>query len=110
MVNKLLMRRQHILLRRGNSKLTINIHDQPAARRASRREPLEGDGRMDTAGTCRALALAGTCLATLASGAARAADTATPVRHLVVVVQEIVPFDHYFAAYPGTAPLSGRPA
>ena len=65
---------------------------------------------MDTAGTCRALALADTCLATLASGAARAADTATPVRHLVVVVQEIVPFDHYFAAYPGTAPLSGRPA
>ena len=65
---------------------------------------------MDTIGTCRALALAGTCLATLASGAARAADTATPVRHLIVVFQENVPFDHYFATYPGTAPFSGRRA
>ena len=33
--------------------------------------------------------------------------TATPIKHLVVIFQENVSFDHYFATYPHTAPLPG---
>jgi phospholipase C len=54
----------------------------------------------------------------LASGAvlcsAYAADTAhpataTPIKHLVVIFQENVSFDHYFATYPKAANPSGEP-
>ena len=37
-------------------------------------------------------------LATLARGVS--AETATPIKHLVVIFQENVSFDHYFATYP----------
>ena len=33
--------------------------------------------------------------------------TATPIKHLVVIFQENVSFDHYFATYPETHPTSG---
>jgi phospholipase C len=36
--------------------------------------------------------------------------TATPIRHLVVIYQENVSFDHYFATYPNAANPSGEPA
>ena len=35
--------------------------------------------------------------------------TATPIKHLVVIFQENVSFDHYFATYPKAANLSGEP-
>jgi phospholipase C len=39
-----------------------------------------------------------------------AAKTATPIKHLVVIFQENVSFDHYFATYPKAANPPGEPA
>ena len=36
--------------------------------------------------------------------------TATPIKHLVVIFQENVSFDHYFATYPNAANPPGEPA
>jgi phospholipase C len=36
-------------------------------------------------------------------------STATPIKHLVVIFQENVSFDHYFATYPEAANTSGQP-
>jgi phospholipase C len=45
-----------------------------------------------------------------ASNAAQpAAATATPIKHLVVIFQENVSFDHYFATYPNAANTDGTP-
>src|SRR5438105_8968182 len=41
---------------------------------------------------------------------AAAARTATPIKHLVVVFQENVSFDHYFGTYPVAANPKGEPA
>ena len=38
------------------------------------------------------------------------AVTTTPIQHLVVIFQENVSFDHYFATYPTAANPSGEPA
>ncbi|MHB1533913.1 MAG: alkaline phosphatase family protein, partial [Acidimicrobiales bacterium] len=38
------------------------------------------------------------------------ARTATPIKHLVVIFQENVSFDHYFATYPQAANPAGEPA
>ena len=35
--------------------------------------------------------------------------TATPIKHLVVIYQENVAFDHYFATYPKAANSDGEP-
>lgn len=37
-------------------------------------------------------------------------NTATPIKHLVVIFQENVSFDHYFATYPNALNPSGEPA
>ncbi|GGA35719.1 phospholipase C [Dyella nitratireducens] len=37
-------------------------------------------------------------------------DTATPIKHLVVIFQENVSFDHYFGTYPNAVNTSGEPA
>jgi len=39
-----------------------------------------------------------------------AAPTATPIKHVVVIFQENVSFDHYFATYPNAANPAGEPA
>ncbi len=39
----------------------------------------------------------------------RGSDTATPIRHVVIIFQENVSFDHYFATYPVAANLPGEP-
>jgi phospholipase C len=51
----------------------------------------------------------------LASGVATSAsangpdqDTATPIKHVVVIFQENVSFDHYFGTYPNAANTSGQ--
>ena len=35
--------------------------------------------------------------------------TKTPIKHLVVIFQENVSFDHYFGTYPKAANTSGQP-
>src|SRR5215475_8763636 len=42
-------------------------------------------------------------MAATAATAAPAAPTATPIKHLVVILQENVSFDHYFGTYPNAA-------
>jgi phospholipase C len=44
-----------------------------------------------------------------AHGASQISSTATPIRHLVVIFQENVSFDHYFGTYPKAANTSGQP-
>jgi phospholipase C len=41
---------------------------------------------------------------------ADAAKTKTPIKHLVIIFNENVSFDHYFATYPKTTNPSGEPA
>ena len=50
-------------------------------------------------------AAAGTAQATGRQGG----STATPIKHLVVIFQENVSFDHYFGTYPKAANTSGQP-
>ncbi|MDB5561127.1 MAG: phospholipase [Hyphomicrobiales bacterium] len=50
------------------------------------------------------LSLAGT------GQAAEAPATKTPIKHLVVIFQENVSFDHYFATYPNATNPAGEPA
>lgn len=57
--------------------------------------------------TAAALLLAGTADA---QTPAPAAGSATPIQHLVVIFQENVSFDHYFATYPFAANPEGEPA
>jgi phospholipase C len=40
----------------------------------------------------------------------RASGTATPIKHLVVIFQENVSFDHYFGTYPRATNPSGEPS
>ena len=61
----------------------------------------------------RALLLAA-LLATLVVGAIPAhaspsQATSTPIKHLVVIFQENVSFDHYFGTYPNAANPAGEP-
>jgi phospholipase C len=60
-----------------------------------------------------AIAVAGTLpaasIAVAAGPAARPVRTTTPIRHLVVIFQENVSFDHYFGTYPVAANTSGQP-
>ncbi|MEP7019014.1 MAG: alkaline phosphatase family protein [Pseudonocardiales bacterium] len=75
---------------------------------------------MPAKSTCRHLLIAGAALSvtvatlTPAAAAARPATggtaTATPIKHLVVLFQENVPFDHYFGVYPHAANPPGEPA
>ncbi|RJO73580.1 phospholipase [Nocardia panacis] len=59
----------------------------------------------------RRAAAAGALLALTAtacsSSSDRASETATPIKHLVVLFQENVSFDHYFGTYPNAANTDG---
>src|ERR1700679_1262382 len=44
-----------------------------------------------------------------ANGSTGNSPTATPIKHLVVIFQENVSFDHYFATYPHAANKSSEP-
>ncbi len=70
-----------------------------ASRTASSRADGDGSGRLASAPR-------------LASGSDRLAGvprTATPIKHLVVLFQENVSFDHYFGTYPQAANTDGSP-
>ncbi|GAA1097669.1 phospholipase C [Tsukamurella spumae] len=65
--------------------------------------------------TTRAAALAGAAAITLAAGAIGApsaladpGDTATPIKHVVVIFNENISFDHYFGTYPVAANTPGE--
>ena len=45
-----------------------------------------------------------------ASGLLKAAGPATPIKHLVIIFQENVSFDHYFATYPNATNPAGEPS
>ena len=47
--------------------------------------------------------------AATAATAAPPAPTATPIKHLVVIFQENISFDHYFGTYPNAAGGGGSP-
>jgi phospholipase C len=49
-----------------------------------------------------------TLAATSASAHGAAGDTSTPIKHLVVIFQENVSFDHYFGTYPHAANTGGE--
>ena len=55
------------------------------------------------------LAVVTAAVPALASAGHREASTATPIKHLVVIFQENVSFDHYFGTYPNAANASGEP-
>jgi len=67
-------------------------------------------------GTLRKAALGATALAsavaltlpTVAGAEKSMAATATPIRHVVVIFQENVSFDHYFGTYPNAANTDGQ--
>ena len=63
---------------------------------------------MKRAGRWFPLAVLCTALAALPAMADR--EARTPIRHVVVIFQENVSFDHYFATYPRAANPSGEPA
>ena len=54
-------------------------------------------------------AILGLTLGLGACYAQSSSDTATPIKHLVVIFQENVSFDHYFATYPNSANPGGDP-
>jgi phospholipase C len=63
-----------------------------------------------TAGLLAAGAVLGSAFAGENGGEnANSGRTASPIKHLVVIFQENVSFDHYFATYPNAANPSGEP-
>jgi phospholipase C len=56
------------------------------------------------------LGLIGQAFVALPAIAANGGTTATPIEHLVVIFQENVSFDHYFATYPVALNPAGEPA
>lgn len=50
-----------------------------------------------------------TTLLIVSAESLRAADTTTPIKHVVVIFDENNSFDHYFGTYPSAANPSGEP-
>jgi phospholipase C len=57
-----------------------------------------------------ALAMPSGLLAGPAKDASEGATTTTPIKHVIVIFQENVSFDHYFATYPHATNPQGEPA
>ncbi|HEY4011580.1 MAG TPA: alkaline phosphatase family protein [Acidobacteriaceae bacterium] len=55
------------------------------------------------------LLVAGQIVGSGVADAQRYSDTATPIKHLVVIFQENVSFDHYFGTYPNALNVKGEP-
>ncbi|QUR68554.1 phospholipase C [Mycobacterium spongiae] len=55
------------------------------------------------------LVLVAGCVAPRPSAPRAEPPTATPIHHLVVIIQENVSFDHYFGTYPRAANIDGQP-
>jgi phospholipase C len=69
--------------------------------------------RASVIATAAALVAGGTAAATAATAAtaapAGAHGTSTPIKHLVVIFQENISFDHYFGTYPNATGQGGSP-
>ena len=61
------------------------------------------------AGAGTAAALAAACVSGFAAPAAATVSPRSPIRHLVVIFQENVSFDHYFGTYPHALNPQGEP-
>lgn len=59
--------------------------------------------------TCSAIALP-LCFSGIAHAKDMSSHTSTPVKHVVVIFQENVSFDHYFGTYPHATNPAGEPA
>ncbi|HEX6540030.1 MAG TPA: alkaline phosphatase family protein [Candidatus Dormibacteraeota bacterium] len=57
-----------------------------------------------------AVVAAGTTVGITSRAAADGPPTATPIKHVVVIFQENISFDHYFGTYPNAANPAGEPA
>src|SRR5712691_11316678 len=80
--------------------------------RRSHRSIRSGASMLAAAGLLAGLALvAAPGSATAAPGAddAGGVQTATPIKHLVVIYDENISFDHYFCTYPNSANPAGEP-
>ena len=67
---------------------------------------------MKSASISRSSVRCASAIAVLAAGfcpVIRAQSTKSPIRHVVVIFQEKVSFDHYFATYPWAANAPGEP-
>jgi len=58
---------------------------------------------------CLVLSFLGDAGAAKAPNPAEGYTTTTPIKHLVVIFQENVSFDHYFGTYPHAANPPGQP-
>jgi phospholipase C len=56
------------------------------------------------------LAMPGGLLASPGKNSAEAMETATPIKHVIVIFGENISFDHYFATYPHATNPEGEPA
>jgi phospholipase C len=65
-------------------------------------------GAVTALGTAVALSLPAGAGAVQISGHRAGSGTTTPIKHLVVIFQENVSFDHYFGTYPKAANTSGQ--
>ena len=61
------------------------------------------------ASSLAALLAAGTLPNPAIAAGSGSGDTATPIKHLVVIFGENISFDHYFGAYPYAANPEGEP-
>lgn len=57
-----------------------------------------------------AVVLSGVATSATSADSPQRSDTTTPIKHLVVLFQENVSFDHYFGTYPNAANVAGEPA
>src|SRR6202030_148581 len=87
---------------------------RPSAPAPGRKHTFKGETMLSKASYRLTLVLAAFCLLSLIVSTLRAqpdgdASTSTPIKHLVVIFQENVSFDHYFGTYPHAANTSGQP-
>ena len=68
-----------------------------------------GFGNRRLAVTINCVALAATSVLMVLNCSTKACAQATPIKHLVVIFQENVSFDHYFGTYPNAANITGEP-
>src|SRR5262249_47860985 len=61
------------------------------------------------AGLSAALVVSPFSAASAQTGSVGSAHTLTPIKHLVIIFQENVSFDHYFGTYPNAANTGGQP-
>ncbi|MDN3935332.1 alkaline phosphatase family protein [Arthrobacter sp. YD4] len=80
----------------------------PPAHRSTRRRIAAATGATALAATALTAGLVGVGAGPASAGGDDHRSTATPIQHVVVIFQENVSFDHYFATYPKAANIPGE--